>query len=304
MPDYEGYTNQAVGVGMGMYQNAQQKRQAEQMMAQQFENQKELAGMQWDNQLKMWVATSYSAQKREMEKAGLNPGLMYGMGGGGGQTEGSGAPSTGSGQVPQQQNLANAMQLGLMRAQKENIEADTANKKVDAEKKAGVDTEAVKVGIENTKTQTAIARLDEWIKGKSKEDAADLIMWQSQKIMNEANNEWQQGVVDKATMTTRMEMVKAELANKLADTELKDAQKNLSEKQREVLTEEVRKWIREGVQKWKELEISGEAQATNNERMMIEKWRNDMPESTKAIIGTASEALQAIIFGKVTRGKK
>lgn len=63
-----------------------------------------------------------------MEKAGLNPGLLYGMGGAGGGTTG-GASAMPSGQqgdkIFDMQQIA---QLRLLEAQAKNIDADTANK--------------------------------------------------------------------------------------------------------------------------------------------------------------------------------
>ena len=40
-------------------------------------------------QRKMWEFTNYSNQRKQMEEAGLNPAMLYGMSGGGGSTVGS-----------------------------------------------------------------------------------------------------------------------------------------------------------------------------------------------------------------------
>lgn len=86
---------------------------------------------------------SPEAQISMMKKAGLNPALMYGKGGSGGVT----ASAPGQGQVNSAQAASNysnttnmaaagmGMQLELMKAQKENIEADTQTKIADAEGK-------------------------------------------------------------------------------------------------------------------------------------------------------------------------
>ena len=76
----------------------------------------------------IWEKTNYKAQMGQLEKAGLNPGLIYGMGGAGGTLGGaSGSVNSGTNQI-QGMGIQGAMQLALMKAQKENIEADTANK--------------------------------------------------------------------------------------------------------------------------------------------------------------------------------
>ncbi|UYD39187.1 MAG: DNA pilot protein [Wigfec virus K19_94] len=139
-----------VGAGMGImtgsYQDERQIKQQQKLTQMQKEANKELAKYGNELQFEMWNKTNYGAQIQHMKEAGLNPGLMYGMGGGGGTTTGSasaggvsgGTATGGSGEIGM--GIQQGMQLALMQAQKENIEADTANKKVDADKKGGVDT--------------------------------------------------------------------------------------------------------------------------------------------------------------------
>lgn len=88
----------------------------------------------------MWEATGYGAQKGQMQAAGLNPGLMYGMSGGGGQTAqvapGNVSGGNASGHSGEAMGMAMmASQIGLMRAQARNIEADTKEKEAGAKDK-------------------------------------------------------------------------------------------------------------------------------------------------------------------------
>lgn len=104
--------------------------------------------------LQMWKDTNYSAQVEEMEKAGINPALLYGKGGGGGTTIGNSGGNVGGGQAPQGGGEIMGMmmqkaQLDLMKAQTEATAADANLKYVDAAKKAGVDTENVKADTES-----------------------------------------------------------------------------------------------------------------------------------------------------------
>ena len=107
----------------------------------------------------MWLKTNYPAQVEQMEKAGLNPALMYGMGAGGGGTV-SGAQGQGTSQPTdrsiemkmkgqemglQLANLASQIKLNESQANKNNAEA---------EKTAGVDTKLAENTIENLISQT------------------------------------------------------------------------------------------------------------------------------------------------------
>ena len=109
-------------------------------------------------QMKTWRDTGYSAQMQMMKEAGLNPGLMYGMSGGGGQTTGSqggGSASGNSSHAPMdigaviQASLAGA-QKGLIDSQKRKTEAET-NEINDRTDKIAVDKEKVVQEIENLK---------------------------------------------------------------------------------------------------------------------------------------------------------
>jgi len=106
--------------------NTNQKRQygqTKRLMGLQNQYQRGLNQQGHDLQYDMWNKTNYGAQMRHMKDAGLNPGLMYGMGGGGGTTTGSqGGGNQSMGGVEQQKNMgiegAMAMsQMELMKAQ-------------------------------------------------------------------------------------------------------------------------------------------------------------------------------------------
>lgn len=155
-------TNAANGLVGGLLGQAfagandrRQLRQQEKLQALEMRGSKEMTDYNYGKQMQMWKDTNYSAQMAELSKAGLNPGLLYGMGGGGGATTGSGAgASVGGGKAAavageNVQMADRMMQLGLMGAQKKNIEADTANKLAQAAKTGGVDTALVNKQIES-----------------------------------------------------------------------------------------------------------------------------------------------------------
>lgn len=134
----------AIGAGLGLIMqksnDRRQIRQQEKLQALEIAGQKQMTDYNQKKQLEMWENTGYGAQKEQMKKAGLNPGLMYGMGGGGGQTAGitPGNVSGGnaSGQSGEMSAMAmNAAQVGLINAQRRNLDADTQEKLMGAKDK-------------------------------------------------------------------------------------------------------------------------------------------------------------------------
>lgn len=153
----------AMGGAMGMLfansQDRRQVRQAEKLQNLQVVGQKHMIDYGYEKQLQMWKDTNYGAQVEQMKMAGLNPGLLYGMSGGGGTTtgqttgnvQGQTAPHGGGEPIAMAQTM---MGLGLQRAQMQNIQADTKLKEATATKTAGIDT---KVG------ETQVASLTQGI---------------------------------------------------------------------------------------------------------------------------------------------
>ena len=124
---------QGLGMILGDYGRARQVEQQEKLTAVQLAAQKEMGKFNAEQQLDLWNKTNSEAQVEHMKKAGLNVGLMYGGSGGGGATAAAASGNAGSGtaEAPSAgtaMGLQIASQLALQKAQKENIEADTANK--------------------------------------------------------------------------------------------------------------------------------------------------------------------------------
>lgn len=163
----------------------------------------------------MWNYSNYENQVAHMKTAGLNPALLYGNGGGGGATAaggtampGQGTPGSAPGGAGPQaiksqiiEGTGMGIQLGLMNAQKRNLEADAAKKEADAAKTAGVDTELAKTAaklnearIENVNMST------EEIAAKAKMwgDTSTMLWQQARKYASEAD-------YNEKTMDTRIE---------------------------------------------------------------------------------------------------
>lgn len=142
----------AMNTGMGLllekHNDRRQLRQQKKLNDLQIAGNMELAKYSYDQQYELWNKTNYPAQVEQLKKAGLNPAMMYGMGGGGGTTTGSGgAGNVTGGQAPsgggEVMGMMHQGNLAMQLAQIENIKADTEKKKIEAEKTGGVDTKNV-----------------------------------------------------------------------------------------------------------------------------------------------------------------
>lgn len=129
--------NTVVGTGMGLllngYENRNQLDQQGKLQQQQMEGQKEMTKYNEGVQMDLWNKTNYPAQVEQMNKAGLNPGLLYHGTGGGGATTNIAAgnvattqPHAASASIGMGMQMAS--QMALINAQTENVKADTANK--------------------------------------------------------------------------------------------------------------------------------------------------------------------------------
>lgn len=145
-----------LGMGLGQSQQQQQYQQQQNLMNLQMQNQMTLNSQGHDLQKKMWDYTNYENQRKHMEKAGLNVGLMYGQGGGGGTTAGgqSGGGASG-GNAPGFNNelIGMGLQLGMQKAQIDLMKAQTEKTKAEAEKTSGVDTTLAQTQIDGNKIQ-------------------------------------------------------------------------------------------------------------------------------------------------------
>lgn len=168
-----------------------------------------------DLQYEMWNKTNYEAQMKHMKEAGLNPALLYGKGGAGGATTGSAsAGSVSGGSAPEGAAIENAKtartaaalqissQLALQKAQKENIEADTENKKAQTGK-TGVETE--------------IGKIDAYTKEQTKNEVMDTIIANASKAISEAGMATIKKEIDTKTSEDQIKTIQQEAIRKILD---------------------------------------------------------------------------------------
>lgn len=229
-----------IGTGMGLllegHNDRRQLKQQGKLMEQQWKFDQRAMDYNYEKQLQMWKDTNYGAQMEQLKLAGLNPGLIYGMGGAGGAVTGGGSQGVHSAQAPSGgPEIMGLMQqrasVALLEAQRENIEADTNLKNVDANKRAGVDTQEAQTriadltqGIKNkeaveelTKVQTEIARTDLGFNKASYDDRLEYINEQAREMTGRATQALVQGNLDTYARETRLNTIKAEYVGRLLE---------------------------------------------------------------------------------------
>ncbi len=201
-------------IGQGRRAEKQHNRQKE-LMGIQLKNQQELNEQGQKLQMKTWNDTGYGAQMDMMKEAGLNPGLMYGMSGGGGQTTGSqGGGSAQSGNSHAPMDIGASVQAGLMMAQAKKLNAET-----DA--------------IESN------TRLDGF---RESEMVKRTVLLAEQGVKENMENDvkWQ-------TLGDEVKKIKMEALNEELETQLNKVNKELTEEQTRALSHKMwQEWVKAG----------------------------------------------------------
>lgn len=213
------------GTILGGMQAREQGRLQEEAQNRQAELNREQAKYSQGLAKEYWDYTNWENQVSHLKNAGLNPALMYGGGGTGGQTGGGKAEGVSQPEQKQMQIAQNAQAMGLQLANLESqirVNESVAKKNTaEAEKTAGVDTEAAKMGIKLSEAQVL-----------SERERKNVLYWeaevaQSESVLKEAlaNTEqfnlqkvqWDIRMVEKGyeELSERVAMLKRE--NKIGD---------------------------------------------------------------------------------------
>lgn len=254
----------AINTGLGLlFENHEDKRQVNQQQKLtniQIAANKQLSDYNAQQQLKMWHDTNYGAQMEELRKAGLNPGLIYGLSGGGATTTGGGAQSAGGGTAAGQSGeILGLQQLGiqnrLTEAQTKALESQANLNNVEAKKKSGVDTqlgyttiEQIKASTQNIEAQTTLTNIETQIKEIEKESQSEILDkgWNfkileatadkiNHEIIQIANNNWTFNQTKEDVIKT----IKQQAINAVLEGILTKAKTNLTKQQISNLANEI-----------------------------------------------------------------
>lgn len=225
-----GATGGLLGLAFGGINDRRQLRQQRRLN----ELEKGMTEYNMQKQLEMWEKTGYVGQKRQMKEAGINPALMYGMGGGGGQSvalqtgKGAAAPA-GGGELTAMTGMG--LQMGMMKAQLANLEADTEKKRAEAEATAGVQTDVGRQQIEESKArqqtimqgldnmredynvkrlQQAMMNMENYEKQASQADRLDYIAIQAKSAERSLQTLKNEGKISDLTITDKIKLIKEE----------------------------------------------------------------------------------------------
>lgn len=238
-----------MGIAMGAINDKRQLRQQEKLQELQMKGQRSMIDYQKLRDLEFWKNTSYPAQKELMEKAGLNPALMYGMGGGGGQSIGGSAPGVTQGHAPSgggeiQAAMGMQLQNAMLQAQISNINADTKVKEGEAANK-GIQGKQIEATIENltagtentraqtrlTNVQTGVQEIEYSIKADTYEDTEKLIKQTARQAEIAADILANDKTISNETVVTKISTMRANLMLLQTENELKKSGIKLNEQQ-------------------------------------------------------------------------
>lgn len=268
----------AIGIGVqrigAKYDRKQQLKTQEAMMGLQMKGMKEMSEFEQQQQMEMWENTGYGAQMDQLKRAGLNPGLIYGQGGAGGQTVGHGGGTPSGGTAPYIDTTGMGMQMGMqMRMQEAQIrlmESQARKTDVEADITGGVgkdkivnEIEAIKAGIKNTEAQegytriqTELGKLQGDITSKTFDEQVKAIQATSQKITQELAMLKRQNKIGDDTIETTIDAIRQEYTGILLDNGLKQAGITLTQKQMDEIEARINKMSEDIQQGWEMISIA------------------------------------------------
>jgi len=292
--DWIGAGTSLLGIGLNQQGNQQQMAQQQQLMQQQFQNQQALNLQNQTIQQQNWDYTNYGNQVKHMENAGLNVGLMYGMGGGGGQSMGSGGGGTAaSGNAPQNtgpQIMAQMLQAGMMQSEIERNRAQANDLNASADKKRGVDTENISQDTQNKITANEGIKLDNALKSGNLntyiETATESL--NNLKLKNEnqvSQNKISQVEADNAVESKRLDLLGKGLENALMKTEIAGNKQATEESKQRIM------------QKWKELELQNKGLNQNQIKNNIENFKAETAREYPAVWSVIGKTMDVMVRG-------
>lgn len=319
----------ALGMGLSMldeaiFGNRRRKKQIEQQQKLtdiQMGANLEMMDAQKKQQLEMWEATNYKAQIEQMKKAGLNPALIYGEGGGGLTSLGSGAVGSASGgtasneaqsKIADIQMQGMGLQMQKTQAEIAKIKADTrateeetkgADLKRDLTKMSikqiaeSIKNEATRINIEEAKSTLDKMRFG-LEQTKTKQDIK-ISNWQIEKLREEVETIRLDNEITQEQRNVIMQKLQGEVIHMAIDGALKQSQIKLNSQQESKIMTEVQKMFTDAMRDDKKLKLD-EAEHKLKEKMWNEGQPKNMNEMGAHLLKTSGYIINDLLGGIFT----
>lgn len=255
LKDFISPITSTVGAGMGLllekHEDQRQYNQQKKLQDLQIQGQQAMGQFNTGLAKQMWDYTNFENQKKHLEAAGLNPGLMYGMGGGGGATtstptgnvNGADAPSGTGHEVQdmagmgmqlaaQTQLIQSQIEVNKSIANKNNTEADftggvqTANTTADTSLK-NTQVQSLTQGITNQKTQNALMQAQTVVQNMTAEN----IQTDTKKLEDQIAILDQDVEISRATINQKIEILRQQATGAILQNEATKVGINLTKEQ-------------------------------------------------------------------------
>lgn len=314
-------------IGMGIGAIGQRKRDARQdkrqlaqqqkLMNMQIQGQMSMADYMNKKQMELWNQTNYGAQVEHLKEAGLNPALMYGMGGGGGATAAASGGSVTGGQATVNNGEIAAMagmgiQASMTKAQIELIKAQTQKTEAEAAKTAGVDTalaqsqiNSLNQGVENqkaqkelTEIQTDIGRIEEYVKSKTQNAAVAIIMTELREATARMNIMENEKLISDETRDEKIKIIESELVGMGLRNILTKAGITKTEAEIKQIYANIDKISQELAMGWQSLSLD---ERNTKVAEMLGEWNTSL---TKEGLSAITSIVGELIQGRTGRGIK
>ncbi len=285
-------------------------------------DQKEMGNFNYGLEMNKWRDTNYGPQMEEMRKAGLNPSMMYGGGGGSGQ--GATSQTIGGGQQMAGKVEGGGMDIGTMMAQQSMMELQKSQSeklKAETNKLKGVDTDKTVQEVENLKIsvdkmveemgligeekkgqewKNEILEIESRVAGATEGNVVRMVSWEVESLrrnverMNkEIEGKGYENEVSKRTIEGNVEMVNLTIDNLSKDMLLKDSKIALNEAQAKEVVAKINEIVNSIRQRDEGLYLEGIRTATG-----IEKIRTDVMTQLKVAKWNNTAKIEAAGIGK------
>lgn len=285
-----GIVGTAAGI-LGIGEKRQDRRQIEQqerLQELQIKGNKEMSEFEKNQQLDMWNKTNYGAQVDHIKEAGLNPAMLYGMGGAGGATTGGGPGQgiTGGHAATGVQGQGMAIETAMAAAQLGLMQAQTQKTKAEAEKISGTDT---------TESQTRTTNITQGTENLKAQN--EILKVQVNKELAELGIVANEGYISANTKEARIKQIVEGAIGEALRNELTEAQTKGEIKGIEVKNATIKKMANDTVQKFIDLDLTREQQKINLRQTAIQELKTTIEANYPGMWSVVGKEMERFFDG-------